>query len=70
MAKAVEQCAGINAKSYNLENVLIATAENEEITGHHWHVITTSNNQTAHLNSSIGKDSYDIVKYLVDNLYL
>lgn len=55
---------------YNMQNVLIATAENEAFMGHHWHVVTASNNQMGHINSSSLEDKNDIVKYLIENLYL
>ncbi len=55
---------------YNSNNVLIATAENEEFMGHHWHVVTAINQRTWHLNSSTNEDKNDIVKYLIEGLYL
>lgn len=49
---------------------LVAIAKNHGATDHEWDVVTAKNNESHPITSSLGKDEHDIVKYLVDSLYL
>jgi hypothetical protein len=49
---------------------VIATAKNSGATDHVWLIVTAKDNNSNTINSSLGNDEKDIVKYLVDQLYL
>ena len=49
---------------------IIATAKNSGATDHVWLIVTAKDNNSNTINSSLGNDEKDIVKYLVDQLYL
>lgn len=49
---------------------IVAVAKNHGVTDHEWSVVTMKNNESHDISSSLGKDEQDIVKYLVESLYL
>lgn len=49
---------------------LVAVAKNGGITDHNWNLTTAKDNETHSIRSSLGKDDNDVIKYLIDNLYL
>jgi hypothetical protein len=49
---------------------LVAVARNQGITDHEWSVITAKDNVEHSISSSLGKDEEDVVKYLIEKLYL
>lgn len=49
---------------------LVATARNNGATDHEWTLITAKDNGAHALSSDIGNDEKDLVKYLVEQLYL
>lgn len=55
---------------YNKSGNLVATAKNKGVTDHEWEVITANDNRTHKVSSSLMHDQEDVVKLLVDNMYL
>ncbi len=55
---------------YNTSGNLVATAKNHGVTDHEWDIVTSNDNRTHHVTSSLLHDQEDIVKQLVDLLYL
>jgi hypothetical protein len=55
---------------YNKGGNLVATAKNHGVTDHEWEIVTANDNRTHKVSSSIMHDQEDVVKLLVDNLYL
>ncbi len=55
---------------YYVDGTICAISKNENITGHDWSIVTQKDNRTTAIYSKIGQDSNDIIKWLVDNLYL
>lgn len=49
---------------------IIATAKNSGATDHAWQIVTAKDHNNVSISSSIGEDEKDIVKYLVEQLYL
>ncbi len=49
---------------------VIATAKNSGATDHVWQIVMAKDNTNSTISSSLGNDEKDIVKYLVEQLYL
>ena len=49
---------------------VIATAKNSGATDHVWQIVTAKDNNSSSVSSTLGNDEKDIVKYLVEQLYL
>jgi hypothetical protein len=49
---------------------IIATAKNSGATDHVWQIVMAKDNSNNTISSSLGNDERDIVKYLVEQLYL
>lgn len=52
------------------DGTLVANAQNEEVFGHDWNIVTAKDNKNHRLTSSLGKDKNDIVESLIRLLYL
>lgn len=49
---------------------LVGTAKNGGVANYDWQIITAKDNQTHSVNSKIGQCETDIVKYLIEHLYI